>query len=124
MGKDLYEVDTDATGVAAPVKKAETTAPMKTEPFTANTTTTSTTTTTADDHAHGKRKPLIKFLGKRSLLKNDHKAPAGKPTTGASPKPQKPQTGVAFTTLKAGAFYGRPALSQREIDAIETGGAM
>lgn len=79
-----------------------------------------------------KRVPLIKFLGKRSLLKNSHsttsatspvtnKVPTSVPLTTAS-KPHSPNA-VDFTTLKDGAWFGRPKLSAVEMDAIESGGA-
>lgn len=82
------------------------------------------------------RSPSIKFLGKRSLIK--HKTMSA--TTAISQPLQvvapvlkfvpvtptrviKEGNGVDFSTLKRGAMFGRPALSQREMDAIENGGA-
>lgn len=117
VGKDLYEVDTDGTGTSAPVKKAETAAAPVVEAA------QPVAPPAPETHTHGKRTPSIKFLGKRSHVKVEHKTTSAL-VAGGAPKPSKPQTGVDFTTLKAGAFHGRPVLSQREIDAIESGGAM
>lgn len=93
-------------------------------------------------HAHTEAKshgriPLIKFIGKRSLVK--YVTPAAPavaeviaiapivqkfvPIPAPSAKSIKEGTGVDFSTLKGGAMFGRPALSQREMDAIESGGA-
>ncbi len=73
--------------------------------------------------------PLIKFLGKRDKTKKAHpttttaSAPAAAPTTPAF-KPLKEGNGVHFTTLKNAGQYGRPPITQKEIDAIESGGAI
>ena len=86
-----------------------------------------------DDVKRNFRVPLIKFIGKRSLLKHAILAPhiaaaipAGSQLISAQKQPLKvikEGSGVDFSTLKRGAMYGRPALSQREMDAIESGGA-
>jgi len=79
----------------------------------------------ASSHEHG-RVPLIKFVGKRDKTKKSHlktAAPAAAANTPAF-KPLKEGNGVHFTTLKGAGLFGRPALSQREIDAIESGGAI
>lgn len=77
------------------------------------------------------RVPSIKFLGKRSLLKpvvhsnlKEVEFPVlekikSNPVT--SPKEVKQGNGVDFSTLKGGAMFGRPPISQKEIDAIESG---
>ena len=81
------------------------------------------------------RKPSIKFVGKRSLLKTisyesikpvtEQKIlPVAKaliPSAGSGPKTIG--NGVDFRTLKGGAWFGRPSLSAAEINAIESGGA-
>ena len=87
--------------------------------------------------SHG-RVPLIKFLGKRSLMKvvavsapTEVALPvkiaapvaAKQPAPASTAKVVKAGNGVDFSTLKGGAMFGRPALSQREMDAIENGGA-
>ena len=79
-----------------------------------------------DNDSPRKRTPLIKFLGKRSLLKNTAPTPAAAPMkTGPSivKKPVKDGNGVDFRTLVGGAWFGRPELSESEIEAIESGGA-
>lgn len=80
--------------------------------------------------SHG-RIPLIKFKGKRSHIKSDvlHPVITPVPAIKASPVPKptakaiKEGNGVDFSTLKGGAMFGRPLFSQKEIDAIESGGA-
>jgi hypothetical protein len=84
--------------------------------------------------SHG-RIPSIKFLGKRSLIKTIKEVPpavvappvAVKATTAVQQsqpvKVVKAGTGVDFSTLKGGAMFGRAVMSQREMDAIENGGA-
>ena len=86
--------------------------------------------------SHG-RIPSIKFLGKRSLIKTVKAVPAiiapplaEKATTAVQKSVQsqpvkvlKEGTGVDFRTLKGGAMFGRAIMSQREMDAIENGGA-
>jgi hypothetical protein len=73
---------------------------------------------------------MIKFLGKRSHLKVPLQPKAVpfvpiSPATVSSPPKQRLRegSGVDFMTLKGGAWYGRPRLSQKEMDAIESGGA-
>lgn len=129
----MYEIETDdnvsvATSVA-PAPSASSSSAVE--------------TATKNDTKHGSsshRKPLIKFVGKRSLLKSHASSssssslstshstassftPVAASPVDAWPQPKKPQTGVHFTTLKDTAFYGRPKLSAKEIDAIESGGA-
>lgn len=123
----MYELET-TEGAAAPIKNAQ---------IKEVATSAAKTSTTPETNSHG-RVPLIKFLGKRSLMKV---VAAAAPTKVASPvqiaapvaakqpppisvaKVVKAGSGVDFFTLKGGAMYGRPALSQREMDAIENGGA-
>ncbi len=79
-------------------------------------------------HEHG-RVPLIKFIGKRDKTK---KSPLSTTTTApvatvpSTPafKTLKEGNGVHFTTLKGAGQYGRPPITQKEIDAIESGGAI
>lgn len=86
--------------------------------------------------SHG-RIPSIKFLGKRSLIKTVKSVPPAisaplqttsaaavqKPIQSQPTKVVKEGTGVDFRTLKGGAMFGRAVMSQREMDAIENGGA-
>ncbi len=69
------------------------------------------------------RKPLIKFLGKRCLIPVIHQET--KPVLKVESKPlaKKTGNGVDFFSLAGGAWFGRPKLSQEEIEAIQTGGA-
>ncbi len=72
------------------------------------------------------RVPLIKFLGKRSLLpKTNSKEVLLANHVKSEPKAVKVVvgSGVEFFTLKDGAWYGRPKLTIEEIEAIATGGA-
>lgn len=85
----------------------------------------------SSSHLHSKaRVPLIHFIGKRSNAKtsnakNEHQIslPAKKNPTFVSILPTKESNGLDFITLKDQAFFGRPKLSTKEIDAIESGGA-
>jgi pyruvate/2-oxoglutarate dehydrogenase complex dihydrolipoamide acyltransferase (E2) component len=134
VGKPLYELEVDDTASASTGSAAS---PAST-PIKTNIADLVTATTTSHDHSR-QRKPLIRFLGKRSLLPSTHAAPADhsavvKDTTTTTTTattiptiicraPKRPQTGVDFHTLKDAAFYGRPKLSEKEISAIESGGA-
>jgi hypothetical protein len=125
VGQPLFELDTEgvassaaavapaSSGAAAPVQAATSAAPHGNE-------------------KHRSRTPLIKFLGKRALLKNvghaaapvaPSKQPAAKVQQAPVSKPVKEGNGVDFATLKGGAWYGRPRISEAEMNAIESGGA-
>lgn len=133
VGNPLYELDTEGKASASLSKSADSS-------------TTSANEKKSDDHAndstdetHPGRKPRIHFIGKRSHAKEQKQPQPPKQqqqqanTTAPKPpqilkpatptKPTKPQSGVSFTSLKGGAFYGRPQLSAKEIAAIESGGA-
>ncbi len=128
MGQPLYEIDVDAIAApssSAPVKPVGSAPAAKAAP--------AKTVTPADDssHEHG-RVPLIKFIGKRDKTKKVQ-ASTSAPTSSAphaqqslpfTGKPVKEGNGVHFTTLKGEGLFGRPPISQKEIDAIESGGAM
>jgi hypothetical protein len=70
------------------------------------------------------RTPLIKFIGKRSLV-------AAKQSHAAAPAAMPVDPALAFSTGKglnfyempAGEWHGRPRLYDAEIEAIESGGA-
>ena len=65
------------------------------------------------------RTPLIKFIGKRSLVKG------GTPTAvTARPSNTSPTVRSSSTsTVELGVMYGRPVLSDMEKEFIESGGA-
>ena len=112
VGDDLFEIDTEGVALATSSVPAPTApnAPAPAAPVVA---------AAAAPATHG-RVPLIKFLGKRSLIK-------AAPTPAAPVMPYPTQAaikdggGVDFRTL--GAWFGRPQLSEREMEAIESGGA-
>ena len=108
VGDDLFEIDTEGEASVASTPPAP-------EPVAA-----ASTPVTAPTQASHSRTPLIKFLGKRSLIKA---TPAQ--STAAMPYPSQAEIkdggGVDFRTL--GAWFGRPQLSDREMEAIESGGA-
>lgn len=126
VGNPLYIIDTDDT---APISTAGTMTKASMQ---------------VEDHAHSstdthRRIPMIKFLGKRDHVKQRHTNTAvpvvstqlsSLPVTAAASAPpaQPPVTrdgtGVSFTTLKDRGFYGRPKFSLKEIEAIESGGAV
>ena len=97
------------------------------------------------------RLPLIKFIGKRSNVKFNTAISSSKPpssnntirstvsstssslslsTTTKQSSPSInikgtsiPGSGVDFRTLKGGAMFGRPAITLKEMEEIESGGA-
>lgn len=120
VGQPLYEIDVDATAAAA----APSSSPA---PATTGAATNAPVKSDTPTHEHG-RVPLIKFLGKRDKTKKTQpsaaaSAPATAPSTPAF-KPLKEGNGVHFTTLKGAGQYGRPPITQKEMDAIESGGAI
>ena len=66
-----------------------------------------------------KRIPLIKFLGKRSLLKNKKTPPQ---TDSSLSIPSLNPVESQYDNYDA-ATLGRPLLTDAEIDAVESGGA-
>lgn len=69
---------------------------------------------------HGARVPLIKFLGKRSLL------PAASvstptPISTANRGAYMDGDGLYFNSLERGALHGRPEITDAEIEAVESG---
>lgn len=115
----MYEIDTDdsLTPAAAPAANTATPAAPATQ----------TTHVPEVGHKHTQRHPLIKFIGKRD--RTPKSVVATKPA--ALVAESTPEwvykdggNGVHFTTLKGMALYGRPPLTAREIDAIESGGAI
>ncbi|KAJ8602617.1 hypothetical protein CTAYLR_010202 [Chrysophaeum taylorii] len=72
--------------------------------------------------------PLIKFIGKRSALNSqDQPPPAAAPKPpAAAPLPSPPAVASspgAKDILDVGAFFGRPRLTDEEIEAVQSGGA-
>lgn len=109
VGDDLFEIDTEgvasvasSTPAAAPTPAvvAVSSAPAASKP--------------------GARVPLIKFLGKRSLIKA---APKVAKTNDSPRQIVMEGNGEDFRSMEGGAWFGRPALSEEEIEAIESGGA-
>lgn len=126
MGKELYEIETDLAGYVAPNNNKNDSSKLSPSPAPPQ-----ATILPSQPH-HSARVPLIKFIGKRALQKkrDDGPVPSHKPatisTSNAITSPSKlsrPQTGVDFYTLRDGAFHGRAKLSQKESEAIESGGA-
>ena len=129
VGQPLFELDSEgvasSTAAVTPASSGTAAAPVQAA--------TSASPNGSEQH-HRSRTPLIKFLGKRSLLKNGgHAAAAPAPTSSKTPapkvlqapasKPVKQGNGVDFATLEGGAWYGRPRISEAEMNAIESGGA-
>jgi hypothetical protein len=126
----------DATSTKAPAEAAQPAAPpaasnssappAPTAPASAS---SAAATSSKGDASHG-RVPSIKFVGKRDTTKHEMPPHAGSShnlTTQSKPTPSAEKKGsgkaVEFTTLKGMGFFGRPAMTQREIDAVESGGA-
>lgn len=122
VGQPLYEIDVDATAAAG----ASSSAPAPAASTASAPAGKAAAPAKDSSHEHG-RVPLIKFVGKRDKTKKSHlktATPAAAATNAPAFKPLKEGNGVHFTTLKGAGLFGRPALSQREIDAIESGGAV
>ena len=70
------------------------------------------------------RTPLIKFIGKRSLLPNKSQINLSPPTKELD-KALKFSTGhgLNFYDLEAGAWHGVPRISELELEAVLSGGA-
>lgn len=106
VGKPLLKLDTDAVAAdpaAPPLAPVETVVVAAEAP---------------KKRAHV---PLIKFLGKRSLLKHPD-PPAPSPSV-VLPPPMPASSPDAKDILAVGAFFGRPLLTDAEIDAVQSGGA-
>jgi len=73
-------------------------------------------------HAPRARVPLIKFLGKRQRVPLKPLAAAATPAPSAPPPPVVHDVDPA-AFLAFGAFYGRTAVTDAEIDAVGSGGA-
>jgi len=136
VGAKLLKIDTAASASASSPPAAKTASPPPPPPpppaaaapaAPAPTPAAPAAATTSEPH----RKPLIKFLGKRSLIGKGGSpaaAPPSKATAAATgPAPVRYEdlksTPGAKTFGEMPAMFGRPALSQKEIDAIESGGA-
>jgi hypothetical protein len=128
VGHPLFEIETDQTASVSNSVGASVASPEKAPATVA----ASTQHPASDSHkSTSHRVPLIKFLGKRSEIKHNS-APAAPVAVaqapvaaqkGTAPVTKKPSTGVDFQTLKGGAWYGRPVLTAKEMEAIESGGA-
>lgn len=122
VGAPLYEMDTDgAASSPAPAASTEAAAPAATPAATA-------TSGHAHDEKH--RTPLIKFIGKRDkaqkapVVHSSPTAPAAKAISTPAPAVAvREGNGVHFTSLKGMGLFGRPALTLKEMEAVESGGA-
>lgn len=102
VGKPLLKLDTDAAVPAAAPAAAPAAQPE-------------VVAAAPPKRAHV---PLIKFLGKRSLVKRPD------PPAPVVPPPRVPASSPdAKDVLAVGAFFGRPLLTEAEIDAVQSGGA-
>jgi hypothetical protein len=118
----LYEIDTDGSVSAAPAAKSDDKSPAVAQ---------ATSTKAADHKEEHHRVPSIKFIGKRDRTQKhatQPAAPAAAPRPAAPPasapvKVMKEGNGVLFTTLPGMGFFGRPPMTLKEIEAIESGGA-
>lgn len=123
VGQPIFKVDTTRTqSISISTPSKDSSPPPKKE-----------TSSASSVHVGSESKariPLIKFIGKRSKLPKGKASSkptqsdqaAAQPPESAS-KPKKKPTGVDFFTLKGGALYGRPKISEAESEAIESGGA-
>ncbi len=144
VGKDLYEIETEAGSFDASAVTAKKPAVAESAPAVAAVKKedapkpVTSKNTQEQQHHTAHRVPSIKFIGKRDhTTKHAHDSsptavkqvtPAAvvapkKVPVSAEHKITKPQTGVDFWTLNKGAFYGRPIFNDKEIEAILSGGA-
>ena len=113
VGAALYKIDTDGEATVTAAAPPVASAPAVSSP---------TPVAPAPVAKTGARVPLIKFLGKRSLLpKAAPPSPVAAAAAHAHQKVVKNGGGVIFTTLPTGAWHGRPEMSDAEIEAIESG---
>jgi len=126
VGSPLFTIDTEATATATSTKKNTPIEELTTTSTISATQNTISINDISSNDTHG-RIPLIKFLGKRSLLKKSSSTSSSVVNQNinniSSSKPIKEGNGVDFTTLNGGAWFGRPMMTDAEIDAIESGGA-
>jgi hypothetical protein len=117
VGADLYVIDTEGkatVAASAPQPAAASPSPASTE---------------SQSAAHRHRTPLIKFLGKRSLVKQQAHAAHPQTQQRTPAQQQAPKlvkhspNAIDFTELPGRAMHGRPPLTQQEIEYIESGGA-
>lgn len=133
VGANLLKIDTAGTpsAPAAPAPAASASAPSPATPAPPSPATAPAVAVANAPSSHaGKRTPLIKFLGKRSLLaKTAGHAPSSAvaPAAAMSPPPVRYEdikgTPGAKLFNELPPLFGRPALSPQEVAAIESGGA-
>lgn len=138
VGANLLKIDTSATASASAPSAAQKLVPSDTAPDAAPASVPAPASAPASDPApttasEVQRKPLIKFLGKRSLIGKDIPAAAsaaqmartGAAATGPAPRRYEDlkSTPGSKTFDEMPAMFGRPSLSEKEIEAIESGGA-
>ena len=121
VGANLFDIDTSAdvssAATATPSGASEAAAPaasvQETTPVAAVAVVAPASPAPV---AHGRRVPLIKFLGKRSLLPQPS---ASQQPLGA---PVAPEDRAAFAALPP--LFGRLPLSEAEIEAVDGGGGV
>ena len=136
VGKPIFKVETNVVHLEPEDEdKGDRDASSQKPSTPAKESTEKTGTTDTNDQAKSHvRVPLIKFIGKRSLVHKENKespspappktvAPVAQENKPAAKKVTKVGSGVDFGSLKGGAWYGRPLLSLEEMDAIDSGGA-
>lgn len=137
VGANLLKIDTAGTPSApaapAPAASASAPSPASSAPPSPSLAPAVAVADAPSSHA-GKRTPLIKFLGKRSLLAktpghapSSTVAPAAAMASAMSPPPVRYEdikgTPGAKLFNELPPLFGRPALSPQEVAAIESGGA-
>ena len=120
VGDDIFEIDTEGVASVEGSVEAAPSAPVASAPAPAAPATSAATSSTSTS-SH--RTPSIKFIGKRSLVKAQPKAVGNAAKPFPSAKAVKEGNGVDFRTVEGGAWFGRPQMSDAEMEAIESGGA-
>ena len=123
VGDDLYALDTE--GVATAAAPAAAAAPTAATPPPAAVPQIAAAQEASPRRGHV---PLIKFLGKRSLLKAAAPAAAGAALRGlnlpagpAWPAVEHTTGAKDFTEVPRQAFFGRPLITEQELESVHLG---
>ena len=128
VGANLLAIDTDATAVVSAEAATSTTLASTTSPSSAPMPVPSGV---LKEIPVGSRVPSIQFLGKDgwAAFRSGVLTPASETSSVAGAAPlmmdfvQHSPGALDFWELPAGPLYGRPVISESEMNAVETGGA-
>ena len=132
VGSDLYEIDTEAEATmqassseaSAPAESSSTTSAATAEtassPSVESTSVSSASSTTSSSH----RVPSIRFLGKEGWAAvKSGQSPNGASPAAATTLPSSDLKGTTVIVTNVPPAFGRPAVSEEEMEALILGGA-